>query len=352
MNVTGETRLLIVDDTPENIEILAQVLSDRACSVALDGPEALAAARAVLPDLILLDVMMPGMDGFEVCRRLKADPLLCDIPVIFVTAQDQVEDEVRGFLVGAVDFVTKPVNPPVVRARVATHLALTAARRLLADQNRLLEERVEERTRELRDALARVKAGALDTIVRLSRAAEYKDDDTGAHVLRMSRFSAAIARRIGWPPDSVETLLHAAPMHDIGKIGIPDRILLKPGKLDPDEWTVMRMHAEMGAKILADSDSPVIRMAEIVASTHHEKWDGSGYPRGLAGEDIPIEGRIVAVADVFDALTTRRPYKEPFSVDESVRILREGRGRHFDPALVDAFLDILPEIIEIKNSFS
>lgn len=346
---TSSPRILVVDDTPVNIRILAGLLSDFSLSVATDGEQALViATSARRPDLILLDVMMPGLDGFEVCRRLKADPTTRDVPVIFVTAQDDARDEVKGFEAGGVDYITKPFSPPVVRARVETHLALLTARRQLARHNAELETRVAERTAQLREALRKLEEASLETIVRLSRAAETRDDDTGSHVLRMSHYAAVIARRLGLPAEDAETLLHAAPMHDVGKIGIPDRILLKPGKLDADEWAIMRRHAEIGAQILSSSESPVIRLAEVVAMTHHEKWDGTGYPRGLRGEEIPLAGRIVAVADVFDALTTRRPYKEPFSLEKSYEILREGAGRHFDPAVVEAFFAVEDEILAIK----
>ncbi len=345
-------RILVVDDTPENIDILVEVLSDYQRIVALDGAKALEKAGAVnKPDLILLDVMMPGMDGFEVCRRLKQDPQTRDIPVIFITALDEDKDETRGLELGGVDYITKPFSPAVVQARVRTHLALKKAQTELANQNVILEQRVTERTAQLRRAVDKLKEASLETIIRLSRAAEYKDDDTGAHVLRMSHYAAAVARQMGWNEADTEKLLHAAPMHDIGKIGIPDRILLKPGKLDDEEWKIMRRHSHMGTEILTGSDSPVICLAEVVAYTHHEKWDGSGYPRGLAGEDIPLEGRITAIADVFDALTSKRPYKDPFPLDKSLAIIREGRGAHFDPQVVDAFFAVEKELLEIKARY-
>jgi putative two-component system response regulator len=246
--------LLIVDDTPSNLDVLGDLLSEYRRSFALDGEKALARlATRALPDLILLDVMMPGLDGFEVCRRLKADPRLRDIPVIFITALGDERAETRGFDEGAVDYITKPFRPAVVKARVQTHLALRRARQELADQNLILERRVGERTAQLAEALGRVQEASLETIVRLSRAAEYKDEDTGAHVLRMSHYAAAVGRRLGLEAGAVDDLLHAAPMHDIGKIGIPDRIPLKPGKLDAGEWTVMKQHATIGARILARS---------------------------------------------------------------------------------------------------
>ncbi len=345
-------RLLIVDDTPENIEILGELLEEYKVFFTLDGEKALEKARIdPQPDLILLDVMMPGMDGFEVCQLLKADESTKHIPIIFVTALGDSTDETRGLELGAVDYVTKPFSPAVVKSRVRMHLELQRARRALANQNQLLEVTVSERTRQLRGAFDRIRHSSHETIVRLSRAAEFKDDDTGAHVLRMSHYAEAIARQLGLPAKECEDLLHAAPMHDVGKIGIPDRILLKPGKLDSEEWQIMRRHCKMGADILAGSDSDVIALGEVVALTHHEKWDGSGYPRQLSGEDIPIVGRITAIADVFDALTSKRPYKEPFSLEKSFRIIREGRGNHFDPAVVDAFFAVEKTILAIKDRY-
>ena len=345
-----EKRILVVDDTPENLDILGELLAPLGrITVAVDGRRALQlASQAPIPDLVLLDVTMPGMDGYEVCRRLKAEEATRDVPVIFVTTRDLESDEMVGFAAGGVDYITKPFRPRIVQERVRTHLALKEARDTLERQNDELERRVLARTAELREALVRVKAGSLETIVRLSRAAEFKDDDTGSHVLRMSHYAAAIARRVGLSPQEVDDLLNAAPMHDVGKIGIPDSILRKPGKLDAEEWVIMRTHAEIGGRILANSDSPIIQLGEVVAISHHEKWDGSGYPRGLRGEQIPLAGRIVAVADVFDALTTRRPYKEPFSLEKSYAILKEGSGAHFDPALIVAFFEVEAEILEIK----
>jgi len=332
--------ILIVDDAPLNLRVLAGILEPQYQIVpATGGAAALAAALAApRPDLVLLDVNMPGMDGFEVCRRLKTDPRTRAIPVIFVTALGEVEDERRGFEAGAVDYVLKPVRAPIVLARVATQLAL-------ADQNRALEEKVNERTAEL-------NATRLEIIRRLGRAAEYKDNETGMHVLRMSFYSRAIALAAGCGAEFAETLLQAAPMHDIGKIGIPDRILLKPGKLDDEEWKLMRRHPQIGAGIIGRHPSPLLEMARQVALTHHEKWDGNGYPRNLRGADIPLEGRIVALADVFDALTTERPYKKAWPVEEALALVRRERGAHFDPELTDAFLGVLPEILEIRARYA
>jgi putative two-component system response regulator len=331
--------ILVVDDTPENIEVLANVLRDNfEVKAALNGARALKIANTQpRPDMILLDIMMPQMDGYEVCQTLKADPATSDIPIIFVTAKDDVSDEEHGFELGAVDYITKPISPSIVLARVHTQLALY-------DQSRQLARRIEERTRELHDTRLKI-------IQRLGRAAEYRDNETGYHVIRMSHYTRLIAREYGGNPSWVEMLFNAAPMHDVGKIGVPDNILLKPGKLDAEEWETMKKHTEFGAEIIGEEDSPLLRMSSMIAMTHHEKWDGSGYPKGLAGEDIPLEGRIVAIADVFDALTSERPYKKAWTVEDAVSFIEENAGKHFDPALVAMFHKVLPEILDIKKNY-
>jgi putative two-component system response regulator len=215
-----------------------------------------------------------------------------------------------------------------------------------------LESEVTARTEQLKKALERIKTASLDTIYRLSVASEYKDKDTGAHIKRMSRYSVAVARRMGLDENTIETILYSAPMHDLGKIGIPDQILMKPAILDPAEWKIMKMHTVIGAKILQGSDAEFIKSGESIALSHHEKWDGSGYPNGVKGQEIPIAGRIVAIADVFDALTSKRPYKEPFTIEKSLAIVKEGRGTHFDPDVVDAFFDIQEEILNIKKQYN
>ena len=320
-------RLLLVDDEPTNLQVLRHVLqADYRLLFATDGARALQVAREQQPQLILLDIMMPGMDGYAVCRALKADPATAAVPVIFVTALNDSQDETAGFDAGAVDYITKPVSPPVVRARVRNHLSLV-------------------RVDELRET-------RLQIVQRLGRAAEYKDNETGLHVIRMSHFSQLLALAAGCSPAWAEDLLNAAPMHDVGKIGIPDAVLRKPGPLDADEWATMRRHPEIGAEIIGEHPSGVLQLAREIALAHHEKWDGSGYPNGLAGEAIPLSARIVAVVDVFDALTTRRPYKEPWPVQEAMDHITAQAGKHFDPALVALFIPLLPQLLEIRAQWA
>lgn len=322
--LTDTKTLLLVDDEATNLQVLRNILSDHyRLLFAKDGARALALAQQEQPDLILLDVMMPGMSGHEVCKALKQAPETQAIPVIFVTALSDTDDETRGFDLGAVDYITKPVSPAIVRARVRTHLSLVQ-----------MDELVDTR---------------LAVVHRLGRAAEYKDNETGLHVIRMSHFSRLIAREAGLGQTWSDTLLNAAPMHDVGKIGIPDAILQKPGKLDAEEWTVMQSHARIGAEIIGEDGSALLDMAREVALCHHEKWDGSGYPQGLSGEAIPISARIVALADVFDALTSERPYKKAWPIEQATDLIREQSGKHFDPELVPVFFRCLPDILEVRE---
>nr|WP_320191539.1 two-component system response regulator [uncultured Desulfobacter sp.] len=327
--------ILIVDDVPDNITVLTNILADYNLKAANSGAKALEIASRFRPDIILLDIMMPDMDGYAVCMRLKRDLHTKNIPVIFVTAMDEVTDEARGFELGAVDYITKPVNPPVVLARVKTHLKLY-------DQNKALEYLVHERTKELNKS-------RLEIIRRLGLAAEYKDNETGMHVIRMSYYCKVMAAAMGMSNKEVELILNASPMHDIGKIGIPDNILGKPGKLDAQERAIMEQHTEIGARIIGEHDNPLLDMARTVALTHHEKWDGTGYPRGVKGEKIPLVGRIVAVADVFDALVSKRPYKKAWPFEKAVAVIKEESGKHFDPEVVDVFITHLDEIIELAK---
>ncbi|MDB5953095.1 MAG: two-component system response regulator [Massilia sp.] len=319
--------ILAVDDEAGNLQLLRQVLQDEyRLLFAKEGRRALELAQQERPDLVLLDVMMPGMSGFEVCAALKAQPATAAIPVIFVTALADTNDEVEGFAVGAVDYIAKPISPAIVRARVRTHLSLV---------------RMDE-----------LRASRLEIVQRLGLAAEYKDNETGMHVIRMSHYARLLGVAAGMSAQGADDLLHAAPMHDVGKIGIPDRILQKPGPLDPDEWAVMRTHAAIGFEIIGAHPAGMLALASSIALTHHEKWDGSGYPNRLAGEAIPLAGRIVAIADVFDALTSERPYKEAWTVEAAVELLEQQKGRHFDARLVDLFLGQMPAILAVRERWA
>lgn len=338
MNPEMQT-VLVVDDTPENIEVLVGTLKDTYnVKAAINGMMALKIAKESPPDVILLDVMMPEIDGFEVCRQLKADFTTKHIPVIFVTAKIGIKDELKGLELGAVDYITKPISPPIVIARVQTQLALY-------DQNRELERKVRLRTQQLQET-------RLQIIQRLGKAAEYKDNETGLHVIRMSRYAHVLAKATGMNEEDAELLMNAAPMHDIGKIGIVDKILKKPGSLTDDEYEEMKSHCAIGADVIGEDHSDLLELAKIIAISHHEKWDGTGYPNNLSGENIPLAGRIVAIADVFDALTSVRPYKKEWSVDEAISLLEKEAGKHFDPELVKLFVNIMPEILTFKAQYA
>ena len=345
--------ILVVDDQLQNIELLEAHLVPQGYEIvkAANGEEALGKLSGNQIDLILLDVMMPGMDGFEVTRRVRQDDKNRLLPIILITALRKTEDRVKGIEAGCDDFISKPVDKMELLARVRSLLKVKACNDLMANYRKELESELTKRTEELRHAFESIKAASLETIYRLSVASEYKDEDTGAHIKRMSRYSAAVARRMGLDESTIETILYAAPMHDLGKIGIPDFILAKPAKLNPMELEIMKQHTVIGAKILKGSNTEFIRLGETIAQHHHEKWDGSGYPNSLKGIEIPIAGRITAIADVFDALTSKRPYKEPLSVEKSLAIIREGRGSHFDPDVVDAFFAIQDEILTIKKQY-
>jgi putative two-component system response regulator len=336
--------ILIVDDAPENIDLLNLILgSTYKIKVALNGKKALQIASDITgqPDLVLLDVLMPGLDGYEVCRQLKSNPLTRQIPVIFVSALNEAGDESKGFEVGAVDYITKPVSAPIVRARVKTHLALY-------DQNRLLEERVRARTEEL--------AHVQDvTIIGFATLAEFRDQETGAHIVRTQQHIRLLAQYLSIHPrfsrylgsEEIDLLYKSAPLHDIGKIAVPDRILLKPGKLTPEEFEEMKKHTIYGRDAIAraeqalgDSKNSFLRLAREIAYTHHEKWDGNGYPQGLAGNEIPVSGRLMAVADIYDALISQRVYKPALSHEMAAEIIAKERGKHLDPDVVDAFIEL------------
>ncbi|PKL51125.1 MAG: two-component system response regulator [Candidatus Riflebacteria bacterium HGW-Riflebacteria-2] len=345
--------ILVVDDVAGNLEIMSNILSvDYDLKVAKSGKKALQIACLVpLPSLILLDVIMPEMDGFETCRRLKADPLCKAVPVIFVSTQTDMVDEAMGFSVGGVDYISKPVSPPLVRARVKTHLALY-------NQNRILERKVRERTLELmqtRDV----------AILAITSLAETRDNETGEHIKRTQHYIRLLAQHMKKNPrfskylddETIELLYKSAPLHDVGKIGIRDSILLKPGPLTSDEFTVMKTHTTIGRdtinksidEINLESVSSFLQIGREIASSHHEKWDGSGYPLGLLGDDIPFSGRLMAICDVYDALISKRVYKDAFPHEKAVEIILEGRGKHFDPDLVDAFIELKSKFYDIAS---
>jgi putative two-component system response regulator len=342
--------VLVVDDTEANVDILVEVLGDLYdVSVAIDGESALQAVAESPPDIVLLDIMMPGIDGYEVCRRLKADQRYAMIPVVFLTAMTEIENKTRGFELGAVDYVTKPFEVLEVQARVKTHLSLVLARRELERQNEILEVKVAERTHEL--ALTQDV-----TVHSLATLCETRDNETGGHILRTQRYVKALAQRLSahprfaaqLTPATIELLFKCAPLHDIGKVGVPDAILLKPGRLTDDEFTIMRTHCELGYEALMKSeklflaeDRPsFLAHAKDIASAHHEKYDGSGYPRRLAGDAIPVSARLMAIADVYDALICKRVYKPAMPHEQAVAIIAKDAGTHFDPDMVEAFLAI------------
>ncbi len=353
--------VLVVDDTPDNLALMSALLKDQyKVKVANGGDKALRiATTAPHPDLILLDIMMPDMDGYEVCRRLQADPATRDIPVIFLTAKAEVEDERRGLELGAVDYITKPISPPIVMARVRNHLALKSHADFLRNKSDYLEQVVRERTR---DVIAIQDV----TIHALASLAETRDSDTGNHIRRTQFYMRALAERLRDHPrfsaqlndQVIDTLFKSAPLHDIGKVGIPDHILLKPGRLTPEEFEIMKLHTTLGKEALEHAEAQLgtqvvfLKTAKEIAYGHHEKWAGSGYPTGIAGDAIPLSARLMAVADVYDALISPRIYKKSMGHDEATQIVIEGKGTHFDPDIVDAFVDIHAQFRDIALRFA
>lgn len=351
-NFSKKPVVLVVDDTPDNLSLMSGLLKKHyKVKAAGTGENALrVASSGNPPDLILLDIMMPGMDGYEVCRSLKANPETRNIPVIFLTSRAGMEDEKKGLELGAVDYITKPISAPIVLARVKTHLALKAASDFLRDKNGYLELEVAKRTREV--------AAIQDvTILAMASLAETRDIDTGNHIRRTQHYVKALAEKLRNHPRfahflterTITMLFKSAPLHDIGKVGIPDRILLKPGRFDPEEFEIMKTHTILGRDAIHYAEKSLgtevefLSMAREIALSHQEKWDGSGYPHALSGDDIPISARLMALADVYDALISRRVYKEAMSHEKAVEIILEGRASHFDPDIVDAFLEIVEE---------
>ncbi|MDT8990703.1 two-component system response regulator [Curvibacter sp. APW13] len=353
--------ILVVDDTPDNLSLMRELLkTDYQVLLANGGERALKLAAMVPPpDLILLDIMMPGMDGYEVCQRLKHNPQTRDIPVVFLTAKTDIDDEQHGLELGAVDYITKPISPPIVLARVKNHLALKAHTDFLRDKSDFLETEVAKRTRE-------VVAIQDVTILAMASLAETRDSDTGNHIRRTQFYVKALAEHLRTHPrfanvlsDSyIEMLFKSAPLHDIGKVGIPDRILLKPGRFEPAEFEIMKTHTTLGRDAIEHAERQLgmsvdfLSVAKEIALSHQEKWDGSGYPQGLAGDAIPLSARLMAVADVYDALISRRVYKEGMPHEKAVAIVQEGRGSHFDPDITDAFLALQDEFRSIAARFA
>ena len=358
LDFTEKATVLVVDDTPENLALMAGLLKDHyKVKVANHGDKALKIAMSDRPpDLILLDIMMPDLDGYEVCRRLKAHATTRDIPIIFLTAKSETEDEKKGLELGAADYITKPISPPIVLARVATQLSLKASADFLRDKNDFLEQEVAKRTQE-------VMAIQDVTILAMASLAETRDSDTGNHIRRTQYYVKALAEKLQHHPrfgaflssSNINMLFKSAPLHDIGKVGIPDHILLKPGKLMPGEWVIMKTHARLGSDAIEQAERDVeiplafLSAAKEIACWHHEKWDGSGYPDGLAGDAIPVSARLMAVADVFDALISVRVYKPAMSYAEAGEIIAAGRGKHFDPDATDAFLADFAGFVDIAE---
>jgi putative two-component system response regulator len=326
-------------------------MSDVQITRAVNGQEALN-ALAKDPDyrVILLDLAMPIMDGFETLSRLKADAVYSQIPVIVVTANS--EEKHRALRAGASDFLAKPIDVEELKLRTLNYAKIKEYQDNLSDVNRLLEDKVQQRTSQLQEALVLAKKTEYEISARLGKASEYRDLETGMHIKRMSHYSAKLAELIGLPSDEVELVLYASPLHDIGKVAIPDQILLKPGRFTPEEFEIMKLHSTLGGKMLeTDGNYPVIEAGRIIALQHHEKIDGTGYPHGLAGEDIHIHARIVSIADVFDALSSERVYKKAFSIEKTIEIIEEGSGTHFDAELVRVFVNNLDEFLKIKEAF-
>ena len=351
--------VLVVDDTPDNLTLIADLLEDfYQVKVANSGQRALKIIASSQPDLILLDIMMPDMDGHEVLRRLKGDPATQYIPIIFLTAKSTIEDERMGLEMGAVDYITKPISPPILLARVKTHLALKAAADFLRDKNEFLEHEVLERTAEI----SAIQDATIQVVTSL---AETRDQETGNHIRRTQFYLKAVAEKLSrderfrsvLTPQAIATMYKSAPLHDIGKVGIPDHILLKPGKLTPEEFEIMKTHTTAGCLAILRAEAQLgmevdfLKTAKQIALSHHEKWGGGGYPQGLRGADIPLAARLMAVADVYDALVSRRVYKEPIPHPEAMKIMLDGRGSHFDPDVFDAFQAVEDEIIAIAQRY-
>ena len=352
--------ILVVDDTPDNLTLMTALLKDDyRVKVAHNGERALRLVQGSDPPaLVLLDIMMPGMDGYEVCRRLKADPLTESIPVIFLTARSEAEDESRGLSVGAVDYIVKPISPPVLMARIRTQLMLKSASDFLRGKSDLLESEVARRTAEIQDLQDAM-------VLSMASLAETRDNETGNHLRRTQHYVKRLAQQLRLNPRfadelndrCIDLLFKSAPLHDIGKVGIPDSILLKPSRLDPAEFEIMKTHTTLGRDAIVHAEQalghevPFLRFAKEIALSHQEKWDGSGYPEALVGEAIPLSARLMALADVYDALISKRVYKAAFTHEDSVRMILEGSGTHFDPNVAQAFQAVQEDFRQIAARY-
>ncbi len=352
--------VLVVDDTLDNLILINEILKEEyRVRVATNGLKALEAARYAPPDIILMDIMMPAMNGYEACRRLKEDESLRDIPVLFLTAKSDVADEQRGFALGGADYIVKPVTPPILLARVKTHLALKQSRDSLEDQNQSLEEEILRRTKD-------ISVVQEASILAMAALAETRDNETGCHLQRVKLYIKELAEymskaekfRYTLTPEKIRLMVLSSPLHDIGKVGIPDHILLKPGALTPQEYEVMKKHTTIGRDAILCAETQIgdaetfLSCAREIAYCHHEKWDGTGYPQGLCAEQIPLSARLMAVVDVYDALTTRRIYKDAILHEEAVSIIKRDANKHFDPDVVEAFLRIEEKFQEIKSKYA
>jgi putative two-component system response regulator len=344
-----DAKLLIVDDEPANVAMLTALLQREGYAnieSTTDSRQVFALYEKHCFDLILLDIRMPCLDGFQVMEQLAGHDPGDYLPILVMTAQTDIDTRLRALNLGAKDFISKPFNHAEALNRIGNMLEVRILYNQQRQQSEMLEIKVRERTRELEKT-------RLEIIHTLGRAAEYRDNETGMHIMRMSKCCQRLAMAAGLDEAASEMILDASPMHDVGKIGIPDHILLKPGKLTPEEWTIMQSHTDIGAGILGEQHHvDIMQVASSIALTHHEKWDGSGYPQGLKGEEIPIEGRIAAICDVFDALTSKRPYKQAWSVEKAMALIHEQAGHHFDPELVSLFDQLLPDILQIRERYT
>ncbi len=343
--------ILLCDDELMNRKVASKILLKEGFTIleAQNGQEAIDVLRQKRVDLILMDLMMSVMDGYEAIKIIKSDDELLNIPLIIISALSERDAINKGLELGGDEYITKPFDIIEFRLRIKNAIKLGVYQNMLKDHTSLLESQVREKTKELRAALAEVQNSERDIISILSKAAEFRDNETSAHTIRVGEISAFVAKKLGWSDAEAELMRLAAPMHDVGKVGVEDYILLKPDKLSEGEFENMKKHAHIGYSILSQKDTPLLKLAAEIAHTHHERYNGEGYPNGLKGDEIPLSGAIVAVVDVFDALLSKRPYKEPFSVEKSIQIIKSGSAVHFNPTVVEVFLESIDEVLEIRK---